>query len=370
MENQLVNQKKKAFGLYEAALATLLFIVFNIAFLFLFRMVPASARQSGSVVYYIASFLIEALFGVTAYVVAVSRKVDFVKGIGADKKITGNMVFYSVLVSFACLVFFGNLTDVFISFLEMCGYSSILGSLEIDNFGIYLVYVLTACTAPAICEEFLFRGVIASGLKERGFKVALFASSIIFTLMHGNPEQTVHQFIIGYVIGLIFLKTGNIWIGVIIHFINNFTAVTMSYALSFVSTGEVATEVVAAEPVTAGSLMISLVIALIMAFVGYLAVKKLTELIVFEHNKANAVQTENATIKVDNAEVQVEMMVDEMLVELDEKTEVQENSPVQAENQSKAKEKVPTSVMLMFVISGAYFVIEWLTSLLTGLGMF
>ena len=29
MENQLLNEKRKSFGLYEAALATLLFIVFN-----------------------------------------------------------------------------------------------------------------------------------------------------------------------------------------------------------------------------------------------------------------------------------------------------------------------------------------------------
>ena len=86
-------------------------------------------------------------------------------------KINGNIVFCSVLISFVCLIFFGNLTNVFIEFLEICGYSSILGSLEIGSFGIYLVYVLTACIAPAICEEFLFRGVIASGLKEKGINI-------------------------------------------------------------------------------------------------------------------------------------------------------------------------------------------------------
>ena len=103
MENQLLNEKRKSFGLYEAALATLLFIVFNMGFIFLFRAIPANLRQSGSAVYYIASFILEALFGVTAYVVAVSRKVNFFKGIGADKKINGNIVFYSILISFVCL---------------------------------------------------------------------------------------------------------------------------------------------------------------------------------------------------------------------------------------------------------------------------
>lgn len=370
MENQLLNEKRKSFGLYEAALATLLFIVFNMGFMFLFRAIPSSVRQSGSVVYYIASFVIEALFGVVAYVVAVSRKVDFIKGIGANKKVNGNIIFYSVLISFVCLIFFGNLTNVFIAFLEICGYSSILGSLEIPNFGIYLVYVLTACIAPAVCEEFLFRGVIASGLKEKGFKVALFASAVIFTLMHGNPEQTVHQFIIGYVIGYAFLKTGNIWIGVIVHFVNNFTAVTMTYISSFSAGEEVAAEVAAAEPVTAGSFIVSVIIAAVMAMIGYIIIKKLVGLILIEHNRVNNVSNENATIKVDDAEVNVEMMVDEMLVELDEKAETEKTESVEENAQNKENEKVPLSVTLMFVISGAYFLIEWLSSLLTGLGMF
>ena len=77
----------------------------------------------------------------------------------------------------------------------------------------YLIYIIISCVTPAVCEEILFRGTIASGLKEKGFKIALFGSAIIFTLMHGNPEQTVHQFIIGLVVGYIFLKTGNIWLG-------------------------------------------------------------------------------------------------------------------------------------------------------------
>ena len=229
--------------------------------------------------------------------------------------------------------------------------------------------MLTACIAPAICEEFLFRGVIASGLKERGFKVALFASSIIFTLMHGNPEQTVHQFIIGYVIGYVFLKTGNIWIGVIVHFVNNFTAVTMTYISSLFVGEEVVAEAVAAEPITVASFIGAVIVAIGMAAIGYIFIKKLIDKIMKEHNKINSVSSENSTIKVDNAEVNVEMMVDEMLVELDEKTEVKTET-AGVEIQKKENEKMPMSVVIMFVVSGAHFIIEWLSALFTGLGMF
>ena len=94
--------------------------------------------------------------------------------------------------------------------------------LEINNFGTYLIYIVVFCVCPAIFEEVMFRGTILSGLKQYGLKVAVVVSAIIFTLMHGNIEQTVHQFIIGLVVGFIFFKTGNLWLSVMVHFFNNF----------------------------------------------------------------------------------------------------------------------------------------------------
>lgn len=365
MENKLLNSKKKTFGLYEAALATVLFIVFNCAALFFYRMVPASARGEGSFVYYVASFVIEALFAVTAYVVAVFRNIDFVKGIGADKKINGNIVFYSVLISFACLIFFGNITDVFVNFLGLCGYQSILGSLNIPNFGVYLIYVIISCLTPAIAEEILFRGAIATGLKEKGFKVALIGSAIIFTFMHGNPEQTMHQFIIGLIVGYIFLKTGNIWIGIVIHFINNFTAVTISYVFSALQNNQPATEVVeAAVEYGWGNWVLDLIIAIGFALVGYVVIMKLIRSVIVYHQAENDQKEtkENATIKVDDAEVAVEMTVDGTGVE-----EVEQEEVVQEEKQEK--KQIPMSVAVMFALAGVYFAFEWLSSLLLGLGI-
>lgn len=366
MENSLLTGKKKNFGLYEAALATILFIVFTNVFSFFWGMVPREFRKAPYAAYFIAQFVIEMLFAVAAYVVAVSRKIDIVKGMGADRKINGNIVFYGVLISFASLVFFGRLTDCFVKFLELCGYSSIFDPLEIDNFGIYLVYIVTSCVAPALFEEMLFRGTIASGLKERGFKVALIASAVIFTFMHGNAEQTVHQFIIGFIIGYIFLKSGNLWIGVIIHFVNNFTAVTLGYIAS--GSSESATEVVQ-ETAKFGwtDLISSLAIAVIFAAVGYMVVKWLIQKVLHEdkvaNEAANTAET-NSTIVVDGVEVKAQMIVEG---ETQTEETLQENSV--NVDVKKEKEPIPFSVTLMFVLAGAYFAFEWLVSLLTGLGL-
>lgn len=364
MENVLLVQKKKSYGLFEAAFATILFIIFNVLFLFIYRMFPLSFRQN-EVVYYLASFLIEFLFAVTAYVVAVSRKVDFKEASGLNKKVNSNILFYGGLISFASLLLFGNLTNVFIEFLYLCGYSSILGTIEISNFGTYLVYIVVSCITPAVCEEILFRGVIASGLKCKGFKFALVISSLIFMLMHGNPEQTVHQFIIGLVVGYMFLKTGNIWLGIIVHFFNNFISVTQVYMISLYQ--QMTSQALIESTTTTsswGSLLINLAIAIFLAVIGYFVIKRLMDKMCAESDNINSVGVqENATIKIDNAEVAVEMAVDGNVVEQ------QSESKTVGVVQTK-KERVTFSIILMFILSGAYFAIEWLTALFTGLGVF
>ena len=61
MENKLLNNhKSKSFGIYEAALATLLFIVFNVVFMFLYGLMPVSIRANKAV-YFLVSFLVEFL---------------------------------------------------------------------------------------------------------------------------------------------------------------------------------------------------------------------------------------------------------------------------------------------------------------------
>lgn len=364
MENTLLTEKKKSFELYDAALATILFIVFNFAFSFIYSMIPKSVRAN-DVVYFLASFTIEALFAVAAYVVARARKTDFLVALGARKKINSNCIFYGIIISFACLLFFSRLTNVFLNFLGLCGYSSVLGDLEINNFGTYLVYVLVSCVTPAVCEEFLFRGTIASGFKKLGFKTALIASSLIFTFMHGNPEQTVHQFIIGIVVGYIFLKTSNIWLGIIIHFMNNFVAVTMTYANSFISDTEVAAEAVQVAEYGWGSLAVDLVISVVIAAIGFFLVQKLITAITKESDKINGVEEskENSTIKVDGDAVAIEMSVD------GEPTAVETEENESGEVKVEEKPKFTMSIVIMFVVSAAFFAIEWLTALLSGLGV-
>ena len=106
--------------------------------------------------------------------------------------------------------------------------------LETEINGIHsivLSFVMTA-VVPALCEEFLFRGVFLKNLLPYGKTVAVVVSSLYFALMHQNLFQFLYTFAAGLAFGYIFIRTGSIWCGVLAHFLNNFLSV-LSETLSF-----------------------------------------------------------------------------------------------------------------------------------------
>ncbi|MBP3582265.1 MAG: CPBP family intramembrane metalloprotease [Clostridia bacterium] len=365
MENKLLSAKKDKFGLYEAALASLLFIIYNVVFVFGYRLAPLSIKKYEFVTY-IVTFLLEGLFALTSLTVACGKKIDIKKASGLDKKFNGRIVGLGFLISVVALFCFGNLTNVFLSFLSLCGYTSILSDFAITSFWQYLIYVIISCVTPAFCEELLFRGTILAGLKKHGIKIAVIVSSIIFTLMHGNAEQTVHQMIVGMIVGYLFYKTGNLWIGIIVHFFNNFISVTQAYIISNLPAEE-AIETAAATGGTAWlSLLVSLVVALAFAYFGLYLFKMLAKKVIDESNKLNGETTpENlAEIVVDGKPEYVEMTVEKEET-LGEETQAQGATSVIA----KETQKLPISVIVMFCLSGIYLICEWVSALALGFGI-
>ena len=92
----------------------------------------------------------------------------------------------------------------------------------------YLMSIFGIIVAP-ISEEFLYRGIILNQLKESGYLFSIVISSIYFGVMHGIGF--LHAFIIGLILGLAFILTGNIIWPIIIHFICNITTDLIGYLL-------------------------------------------------------------------------------------------------------------------------------------------
>lgn len=105
-----------------------------------------------------------------------------------------------------------------------------------DVFALLFVYCIVVPVFPAICEEALFRGVIARGLKGLGDFRAAVLSGFLFAIMHGNYSQFLLQFILGVEIGYFVLKTGNFAVGAVMHFVNNAFALVNVLVLALAET--------------------------------------------------------------------------------------------------------------------------------------
>lgn len=91
-----------------------------------------------------------------------------------------------------------------------------------------IIFVIAIAVIPAIFEELFFRKSIIDLTCKHSKKFALLFSSILFGLLHMNLSQGLFAFIIGIILGLIYLYTKDIKLTMFIHFVNNgFAALEM-----------------------------------------------------------------------------------------------------------------------------------------------
>lgn len=99
-----------------------------------------------------------------------------------------------------------------------------------SDFGIYGAFLKVAIIAPII-EELIFRGVIMHGLMRNYSKfTAVFVSALLFALFHLNPWQFPATFILGLLLGILMVRTRNIFLCIAGHSLNNaLVLLTMTY---------------------------------------------------------------------------------------------------------------------------------------------
>jgi len=135
------------------------------------------------------------------------------------------------------IVSYGNLLERLQTYLvELAGGSALPvvpeQPAETTWFGMligFFMSVLFFAVMPSISEELLFRGIVLNSLRKWGTVPAVLISSFLFMLFHTNPEQVIHQFVLGVVLAYAVIRTKSLWIGMLGHFINNFLAILMGY---------------------------------------------------------------------------------------------------------------------------------------------
>lgn len=111
--------------------------------------------------------------------------------------------------------------------------------LATKNFGGFLINLLMVGLFAALGEELIFRGVLIPIFRDwfRSTHLAVIVTSLIFSAFHLQFYGIIPRFVLGLMLGYLFVWSGSLWIPVIIHFVNNGMAVLMSYlaALNIIS---------------------------------------------------------------------------------------------------------------------------------------
>ena len=124
-------------------------------------------------------------------------------------------------------VFFTGLVQILLVFiqdifgLENKAVEEILDIVKLDGILTQILFVTTIAIVPGIFEEILFRKGLINLTKGLGEKFAIMISSIVFAICHLNVTQGIFAFLMGLILGTIYVKTNKMRYNIIIHTLNN-----------------------------------------------------------------------------------------------------------------------------------------------------
>lgn len=123
------------------------------------------------------------------------------------------MVLWGVLLLLATGVVIEPLLELF----PAAPYDNVKSAIGLGGWAI-----LSTVVAAPIIEETLFRGLIFESCRERfGRGAAVLISALLFGAIHVVPVQVINAFVVGLVLGYVYLKTNSLLSVIILHAVNN-----------------------------------------------------------------------------------------------------------------------------------------------------
>ncbi|TWT52316.1 CAAX amino terminal protease self- immunity [Thalassoglobus neptunius] len=88
--------------------------------------------------------------------------------------------------------------------------------------------VVALALGPAIGEELIFRGVIGRQLVSQfGTLPGSIMTVLLFSIAHASPAHAIATLPMACLLQFLYLKTGTLWVPIVVHFLNNLLAVVM-----------------------------------------------------------------------------------------------------------------------------------------------
>jgi membrane protease YdiL (CAAX protease family) len=133
------------------------------------------------------------------------------------------------LLALACCLGLGYAVNLVTGFITMGlqwlanpGAQDVTNSLqELVLAGGPLPALVFAVALPAVGEEFLFRHMLWRKLRGSGELTTILFSALCFGLFHANLSQVPYTFVIGAILGWLYVVFGKLWLTMLAHFIVN-----------------------------------------------------------------------------------------------------------------------------------------------------
>lgn len=163
-----------------------------------------------------------------------------------NRRLTASEVWWATLLVFTLMPFtswlvYANTSMGYPTFLpqleqwsrelEQKNHALVSAFLKADTLTMLGINLFVVAVIPAITEEFFFRGALQNFMRMvfKNKHVTVWIMAIIFSLFHADYNGLLARIALGAVLGYAYLFTGNLWVGIIMHFLNNAFAVVCSY---------------------------------------------------------------------------------------------------------------------------------------------
>ena len=238
--NLFQNRRDRTLYVHDGAANYIVAYVFQILLQFLFTLVILATMTSEeknafklTMTYTVIIMILNELsFGLTPLAYSKVLGQNYYKDMGFKKKLSIVQILLLIVAAFALISASMPTSNYIVNLLIKSGFSSTaISSISITSPGSLVLGIFVMCLLPAFAEEIIFRGMVARALTRKNYVFAIFMGGFIFALMHGNPVQLFHQFLVGVVCCVVYFATGSIYAPIIVHFINNIVAIVGNYLL-------------------------------------------------------------------------------------------------------------------------------------------
>ena len=108
---------------------------------------------------------------------------------------------------------------------------TIAALLKMDSNVDFLFNLLIIAIMPAVGEELFFRGYLQQTITKWTISphIGIIITAILFSVIHFQFYGLIPRFILGVLLGYVFLWSNNLWLPIIAHFVNNAQVLVISF---------------------------------------------------------------------------------------------------------------------------------------------